>query len=252
MKCNVMLPLAVLCQQWLWPSYSWVVREVYRDMSKIAPCCDLTRLAFQHTAQTEVGASLQAEGTGSKEQEEDSEGLSSTLKQGPSPKAENTVQQPSAEANTAEQQLPAAAQPISGGSYAAPGSMPAHSMPAHVSKVAANSSSSALSPQLLLQRSDSVPHEQQEMDLPRPIAQAAEEHASDSQAQGPWQEVKTSRGKPATQQAASKPNVSKTSKQGRDTSDEEPSAQAPLRLGICRQLLIRWKRLLKLSPCMKL
>ena len=170
---------------------------------------------------------MQAEGTGSKIQKQ-SEGLSSTSEQEHSAKAKAARLQPSAEAEVAKQQPPDAAHDIGRSSYAALGSLPAHSAPGHTSEVAANSGSAAIGPQPFLHLSDSAPYGQQDTHLPRRGVHAAQAPASAAQADGPWQEVRASRRKSTHQQATSKSGIRRAS--DGNVPDQETSAPAPLHL----------------------
>ena len=163
---------------------------------------------------------VQAEGTGNKELEP-SEGMGSA-----------SQQEPPAEAH-GDEQPPEAAHFIRGSRFAALGSLPADSIPASSSREAASSStSSSLSAQLLLPlHSGTTPRGQREESLPRSVAQAAQAPASDSEDEGPWQEVKASRRKAASQQAFSQAGARKAPSQDRSGPDQEHSATSPSRLG---------------------
>ncbi|CAL5223071.1 g5529 [Coccomyxa viridis] len=94
--------------------------------------------------------------------------------------------------------------------------------PARSSEATASSRSSSLSPQPSLQLHNGMSHGQLDPDLPGlgALAQAADSAAQEEQ---PWQEVRTSRRKPVSQEAASKVGSCKTPKQGRGS----PIGRAP-------------------------
>ena len=73
------------------------------------------------------------------------------------------------------------------------------------------------------------PHGQQEGDLPKPAAQAAQAAAPAAQDEGSWQ-VKTSRRRAASQQAASKASQSKAPGHGESAPDQQDSALLTPRL----------------------
>ena len=177
-------------------------------------------MSYQRTMQLSIRAHSQAEGTAGKDPEPKSEPE-------PKPEAEPSegmgsasTEDPSAEAK-ADEQPPEAEHFIGGSRFAGLESLTADSAPAASSEGAASGSSPSSSPQPLQLRKGT-----QKASLPRSAAhaaQAAQASGSAAQKEGPWQEVRTSRRKAASQQAAPE--------QGRGTPDESASApkaeQAP-------------------------
>ena len=134
----------------------------------------------------------------------------------------------SAEAEAEEQ--PPDAIHLSGSRFAALESLPADGAPAEFSEEAPSRSGSSLSPQPSLPLHDGRPHGQQEGDLPKPAAQAAPGPAAPAaQDEGSWQ-VKTSRRRAASQQAASKASQSKAPGHGESAPDQQDSALLTPRL----------------------
>lgn len=133
----------------------------------------------------------------------------------------------SAEAEAEEQ--PPDAIHLSGSRFAALESLPADGAPAESSEEAPSRSGSSLSPQPSLPLHDGRPHGQQEGDLPKPAAQAAQAAAPAAQDEGSWQ-VKTSRRRAASQQAASKASQSKAPGHGESAPDQQDSALLTPRL----------------------
>ena len=158
------------------------------------------------------------------------EGLESASKQ----------QEQSASAQVVEQ--PPAADLISSGSEsAASESMPAPKLPAQANEAAGSSTSSSVSPQPSLQLQTGVSQEQQNHDLPSPAAPAAQvagpapmsaqQHSGAEAEEGPWQEVRTSRRKPASQLAPSKASARQAAKHGRGAHRYQTSAPSQSCLG---------------------
>ena len=166
------------------------------------------------TRHEECTACLQAEVQDSKAPDS-VECKASVLKQGSSAEAQ------------AYQQPREAAQHISGAVSAGPESLPAPEASAASIEAAARSRSSALSPQASLHVHAGLPHEQQERDLPSMPAPAAQPIESAAQDQGPWQEVRSSRRKPVSQQAPPTPGARMAPKQSGGAPDQDKSASAP-------------------------
>ena len=135
-------------------------------------------------------------------------------------------QEPSAEAQDDEQPSEAA-HLFSGSRFAALGSLQATGTPAIFSKEAASSSSSSVSPQTSLHLHDGAPLGQQEGGLPKMAAQAAQAGAPAAQDEGIWQEVRASRRKAASQQAALKDGACKAPGHGRSAPDQQELALSP-------------------------
>ena len=172
--------------------------------------------------QTELRGCLQAEGTGSKDPEP-------KLEPEPQPEelSEDTTS-PSKEEASAEAEVdkqPPEADHFTGGSrFAALESLHADSAPAASSREAASGSSSSGSPQ----PSPQLQNGTQNGDLPRSAAraaQAAQAPAPAAQKEGPWQEVRASRRKATSPQAASKSSMRRAPKQGSGTHGQTRCAQ---------------------------
>ncbi len=164
---------------------------------------------------------MQAEGTVSKDPEPEPEPEPELLDVGSAFKQEQ-----SAEAQ-ADEQLSIAVHPIVGSSFAALESMPADSAPAMSSEEAPSSTGSSLSPQPSLQLRNNTSHGQ-EGSLPECSAQPAQEQATAAHEDGPWQEVRTSRRKSASQQAAPKSTMRKAPKQGSSGKPNQGTSPSPL------------------------
>ena len=164
---------------------------------------------------------MQVEATGSKELDL-AEDMGSASKQ----------EQP-AEAEPAKQ--PATADQITSDSvHSVPESLPAQSAPARFSEVAASSNGFPRSPQPLPDQLSGTTHEQQELLPPAQTTAAAQAPAPAAQEEEPWQEVRTSRRKLVSQQAASKASTHKARKHGRgapDLGNPAPSALGPSSFG---------------------
>ena len=113
-----------------------------------------------------------------------------------------------------------ASEPVS----AAPDSPPAQRASSHSSQAAASSRDSSLSPQPSPQLHTGVSHGQLERDLPSRAALAARAPAPAAQEEEPWQEVRWSRRKPASEQAGTKAGVQRAPKQGRGVPDQDTPA----------------------------
>ncbi|CAL5223081.1 g5540 [Coccomyxa viridis] len=135
---------------------------------------------------------------------------------GPTEDISNALQQErSAEAQAAAQ-LHEAGHVFNDAESVAPESLPAPSTPAQSSEAAISSRSSSISPQPSWQLQAGMSHGELDPDLPGPAAPAAQAADRAAQEEEPWQEVKTFRRKPASQQAASKASMSNAPNQGRD------------------------------------
>ena len=110
-----------------------------------------------------------------------------------------------------------------------PEKLPAPRAPAPPSGAAASSRSSSLSPQPSLELHNGMPLEEQELDLPGRAASAAQAAASAAHEEESWQEVKPSRRKPVSQQAAFKTSARKVPKQSRGASDQQAPALSQAR-----------------------
>ncbi|CAL5223082.1 g5541 [Coccomyxa viridis] len=129
------------------------------------------------------------------------------------------------------EQAPGAGQISSEALSAAPDNPHSPKTPARSSEASASSRSSSVSPQPSLQLHVDMSHGQLDPYLPGPAAPAAQAAGPATEDEEPWQEVKASRRKPASQQAASKASMSKAPKQGRDAPNWQTSAasQSPSR-----------------------
>ena len=113
-------------------------------------------------------------------------------------------------------------------SFAALESNPADSAPAISREEAPSSRTSSVSPQpsLQLHNGSSLEHDGER--LPKSSAQPAQALAPAAQEEGPWQEVRTSRRKSGSQQAASKPTAQDPPRQGsRGKPNQEYSSPPP-------------------------
>ena len=151
------------------------------------------------------------------------EGLESASKQ----------QEHSAGAKAVEQ--PPVADLISSGpDLAAPEGLPAPKVPAQASEAADSSRSPSVSPQPSLLLQTGVSQEQQGQDLPSWAAPAAQvvgpapmseqQQSGAAPDEGPWQEVRASRRKPASQHAAPKASARQAKKHGRGAHHQENSS----------------------------
>ena len=132
----------------------------------------------------------------------------------------------------AAQQTPKAGQLIGDYVSPAPESLPPPDTPAQSGEAVASSKSSSLSPQPSLHVPTGTPRKQQERDLPKQPAPNAQPLGplTGAQEQGPWQEVRSSRRKPSTQQAASVAGARKAPSQSQDATDQykpHPSRPQP-------------------------
>ena len=139
------------------------------------------------------------------------------------------------EGNAVEKKLPAtvqadgqppeeADQTASDSLSAEPEDPPSPKTPERSSEASATSRGSSLSPQPSMQLHADVSHWQLGPDLPGPAAQAAQAADPAAHEEEPWQEVRTSRRKPASQQTASKASMNKAPKQGRDAPNRHTPA----------------------------
>ena len=129
------------------------------------------------------------------------------------------------------EQAPGAGQISSEALSAAPDNPHSPKTPARSSEASASSRSSSVSPQPSLQLHVDMSHGQLDPYLPGPAAPAAQAAGPATEDEEPWQEVKASRRKPASQQASSKASMSKAPKQGRDAPNWQTStaSQSPSR-----------------------
>ena len=111
--------------------------------------------------------------------------------------------------------------------HAAPESLPAPGATENISKAAASSRSSSLSPQ---PSSDLHDREQRAQEVPSQTTPAAQAAASAAQEGAPWQEVSRTRRKPVSQQSTLTPNVHNAIKQGSSAPDQQSSAPSRLPL----------------------
>ncbi len=166
--------------------------------------------------------SLQDQGAGSTDLDL-AESLESTPKQQEHSAGAKAVEQPSV-ADLISSEL----------ETAAPEGLPAPKISAQASEAAGSSRSSSQSPQLSLQLQTGMSQEQQGQDLPSWAAPAAQvvgpAPMSGQQQSGaapdevPWQEVRASRRKPASQHAAPKASARQAAKHGRGAHHQENSS----------------------------
>ena len=133
----------------------------------------------------------------------------------------------------AAEEPPSAGQNTSQGASAAPESPPSPQFPPQSSRAVGSSGISSLSPQPSMQLQPDVSHRQQEQDLPGRAALAAQTAASSASLpaqlrsrpaaeEQPWQEVRTSRRRPISQQAAFKASTCRAAQHGRGVPQEKP------------------------------
>lgn len=168
---------------------------------------EMTCLSMLHEM-AKCSVSLQAEARDSKEPA-NTEATGSIAKQESTDKAQAT------------RQLPEAGKDVSEAVPAAPESLPAPNTPAQSAEAAVGSRSPSLSPQPSQQLLTGTPIKQQERGMPKQAAPAAQEPAPAAQHEGPWQQVRSSRDKPGSQQAARLPGAQKAPKQGRHPPDQD-------------------------------